>query len=141
MKEEKNKKKKLIILLIVLLIIIILAVVSLVVINKNIKITIKKTNETIEVFSDFKLEEGSAKVFKHKLKVKQSGTIDNTKVGTYKINYQTKFLIFKKEKIKKVKVVDTTKPELTVTGQQEKLIYIKYYYNMMRQNSNLINMI
>ena len=44
--------------LIVLLIIIILAVVSLVVINKNIKITIKKTNETIEVFSDFKLEEG-----------------------------------------------------------------------------------
>ena len=133
--EEKNnekkrfEKKKLIILLIVLLTIIIITVVSLVVINKNIKITIKKTNETIEVFSDFKLEKGSAKVFKHKLKVKQSGTIDNTKVGTYKITYQTKYFIFKKEKIKKVKVVDTTKPELTVTGQQEKLIYIGDQYN------------
>ena len=133
--EEKNnekkrfEKKKLIILLIVLLTIIILTVVSLVVINKNIKIAIKKSNETIEVFSDFKLEKGSAKVFKHKLKVKQSGTIDNTKVGTYKITYQTKYFIFKKEKIKKVKVVDTTKPELTVTGQQEKLIYIGDQYN------------
>ena len=111
--EENNekktfKKKKIIILLIVLLTIIILAVVSLVVINKNIKLTIKKTNETIEVFSDFKLEGGSAKVFKHKLKVKKSGTIDNSKVGTYEVTYQTKFFIFKKEIIKKVKVVDTT---------------------------------
>lgn len=132
--EENNEKKtfkkeKIIILLIVLLTIIILAVVSLVVINKNIKLTIKKTNETIEVFSDFKLEEGSAKIFKHKLKVKKTGTIDNSKVGTYKITYKTKFFIFKKEIIKKVKVVDTTKPEITMRGQQEKIIYIGDTYN------------
>lgn len=129
MKKKKGKKKKIIILLIVLLAIIIITIVSLIVINKNIKVTIKKTDETIEVFSDFKAENGSAKVFKHKLKVKKTGTVDNTVVGTYKIQYQTKFLLFKKETIKKVNVVDTTKPEMMVTGQQEKLIYVGDTYN------------
>lgn len=126
MKKRKNKgkKKKLIIISIIVLTMILLAIVTLVVINKNIKINIKKTNETIEVFSDFNLEKGSAKVFNHKLKVKQSGTVDNTKIGTYKVKYQTKYFIFKKEKIKTVKVVDTTKPEMVIRGSQEKIVYV-----------------
>ena len=32
-------------------------------------------------------------------------------------------------KVKKVKVVDTTKPEVTMRGQQEKIIYIGDTYN------------
>ncbi len=49
-------------------------------------------------------------------KVKIEGTVDNQKVGTYKIYYRIKKGIFEVEKVRKVKVIDNIKPEINLEG-------------------------
>ena len=54
-------------------------------------------------------------------KVKVTGKVNTKKVGTYKIKYSYKFLMFNKSKTRTVKVVDKEKPKITLEYEEEQI--------------------
>lgn len=76
--------------------------------------------EEIEVFSNYKDNKVVACFGnKYKCKIinyKTNGTIDNKKIGKYKITYSAKYGKKSLKKEKEIKVIDTKKPELIVEG-------------------------
>lgn len=87
--------------------------------NSMLKINLKKGNEiTLKLGEEYKEPGYSAKYGNKDLSknVKIKGEIDNLKMGEYKIVYQVRYKKIKKERIRKVKVIDGVKPEITLTG-------------------------
>ena len=73
----------------------------------------------LEVFEKYKddgviVKRGKKEIDKDKYKVDIISTVNNTKVGNYKITYNIKYYSKSFTLVRKVKVVDSTKPELTI---------------------------
>ena len=82
-------------------------------------------NETIEVNHSYKEQGATANVFGIKLdkKIKTTGKIDTTKLGTYTEKYSITHFFTKKEVSRIVHVVDTTSPVITLKGKNKIEIY------------------
>jgi len=127
-KEKKSINKKYI--LISSLFIILILLTTLLVINKNLKLSlIGNDNETIEVFSEYKDPGIKVSFFDSNIdnKVIVNSNLDNKKIGTYKITYSIKFLNIKK-KTRIINVVDTTPPEISLIGDDMVNIYLGNKY-------------
>ena len=123
----KKKKKKLILIPIILLIILVL-ITSIIFIffNPLIQIKLIGKDETIEVFSKYK--DKGVKIEGTKNKVQITNKVNTNKLGTYTITYKITSLKTTKTIKRKVKVVDTTKPEISLQGN-EVTIYQNDTYN------------
>ena len=113
MKKRKFKKKPLIILIFLLIILVITII--FVFFNPLIKIKLIGKNETIEVNTKYK--DKGVKVEGTKNKYKTTGKVNTNKIGTYTITYKITSLKTTKKTTRKVKVVDTTSPEITLVGE------------------------
>lgn len=123
----KKKKKNLI--LIPIIITIILMLITLIVFiffNPLIKIKLIGKDETIEVFTKYK--DKGVKIEGTKNKVKITNKVNTNKLGTYTITYKITHLKTTKIIKRKVKVIDTKKPEITLQGN-EVTIYQNDTYN------------
>lgn len=123
----KKKKKNLI--LIPIIITIILMLITLIVFiffNPLIKIKLIGKDETIEVFTKYK--DKGVKIEGTKNKVQTINKVNTNKLGTYTITYKITHLKTTKIIKRKIKVVDTTKPEITLQGN-EVTIYQNDTYN------------
>lgn len=88
--------------------------------NNELHINNLSSYEKLEVFSKYKNEKASA-CYGNKFKCmpieyKIMGSVNNKKLGTYTISYKVKNKDEKLVKKKKVKVIDTKKPKLDITG-------------------------
>ena len=82
-------------------------------------------NVTIEVNSEYN-DEGAKAEYKNKditKDIKIEGEVDITKLGTYNIMYTIKYLKQEKKVDRKVEVVDTEKPTITLKGKEEVVVY------------------
>ena len=61
--------------------------------------------------------------------IKSTGKVNEKKVGTYHIKYSVQVGLFRKEVSRTVHVVDTKKPELTLLGDSEILLYVGEAYS------------
>lgn len=113
MKKRKLKKKP----LIILILLFIITTFSIVFVFFNPLVSIKPIgkNETIEVNTKYK--DKGAKVNGSKNKYKISGNVNTNKIGSYIINYKITHLKTTKVAKRKVTVIDTTPPEITLTGE------------------------
>lgn len=115
------KKKLLISCLVASIIVLIEFLVWFLFINKNIVIYLNgKKTENLEVFSNYE-EKGARAYYKSiigkgiKLEdINITNNIDNTKLGEYKVNYEVQYESEKKLVSRKIKVVDTTSPNIEV---------------------------
>lgn len=90
-------------------------------VEKNIVIRLNgKKNEDLEVFSNYE-EKGVKAYYKSRIgkgikieDISITNNIDNTKLGEYKVNYEVQYEGKKKLVNRKVKVVDTTAPNIEV---------------------------
>ena len=123
----KKKKKNLILIPIIITIILLLTVLIIFIFfNPLIKIKLIGKDETIEVFTKYK--DKGVKIEGTKNKVKITNKVNTNKLGTYTITYKITHLKTTKIIKRKVKVVDTTKPEITLQGN-EVTIYQNDTYN------------
>ena len=86
------------------------------------KLTLKGDNVVKLEYKDEYKEEGySANYFGSDIsnKVYTTGEVDNSKLGTYTINYYIRKNKIVVKKTRTVKVVDTTKPEIVLEGDEE----------------------
>lgn len=123
------KKKKTNLKLISIIITIILILITLIIFiffNPLIKIKLIGKDETIEVFTKYK--DKGVKIEGTKNKVKKTNKVNTNKLGTYTITYKITHLKTTKIIKRKIKVVDTTKPEITLQGN-EVTIYQNDTYN------------
>lgn len=123
------KKKKTNLILISIIITIILILITLIIFiffNPLIKIKLIGKDETIEVFTKYK--DKGVKIEGTKNKVKITNKVNTNKLGTYTITYKITHLKTTKIIKRKIKVVDTTKPEITLQGN-EVTIYQNDTYN------------
>lgn len=134
-KKIKVKKKAVMILLISLCILTVVAVSgSLLYINihglsNNLELKMNgKATSVLEVGADFKDLGAEAKYNEEKLKnIKSTGKVNNKKLGTYTITYTAKYKNVSKKVKRKIKVVDTTKPELKLSGEAISIIVGNQY--------------
>lgn len=110
---KKRKLKKGIVVIIILLLLI-LIISYFIFFNPFLKIKIKGKNIKLEVNTEYK--EKGAKVTGTKNKYTISGKVNTKKLGTYTITYKVKLLKTTKKATRKVTIIDTTKPEITLTG-------------------------
>lgn len=126
-KKVENKKRKIdfkLIVLIILCILVLFAVLTIVYINvvglkSKLKINLNdKKKITIEVKSEYKEKGATASYEKKNISkdIKIKGKVNTSKLGEYKVIYKIKYKKVSKEVERIVKVVDTTKPEITLTG-------------------------
>lgn len=123
------KKKKTNLKLISIIITIILILITLIIFiffNPLIKIKLIGKDETIEVFTKYK--DKGVKIEGTKNKVKITNKVNTNKLGTYTITYKITHLKTTKIIKRKIKVVDTTKPEIILQGN-EVTIYQNDTYN------------
>ncbi len=123
------KKKKTNLKLISIIITIILILITLIIFiffNPLIKIKLIGKDETIEVFTKYK--DKGVKIEGTKNKVKKTNKVNTNKLGTYTITYKITHLKTTKIIKRKIKVVDTTKPEIILQGN-EVTIYQNDTYN------------
>lgn len=123
------KKKKTNLKLISIIITIILILITLIIFiffNPLIKIKLIGKDETIEVFTKYK--DKGVKIEGTKNKVKITNKVNTNKLGTYTITYKITHLKTTKIIKRKIKVIDTTKPEITLQGN-EVTIYQNDTYN------------
>lgn len=108
---------------IILISIIITLIIGLVIIFMP-YIKIKDENITIDVYSEYHdsgyTAQSLVKDYHEEVKIK--GDVDTSKLGTYKVKYQIKFLFLTLTKTKVVTVSDTKKPDITLKG--EKKVYV-----------------
>lgn len=94
--------------------------VVLFIVNNKISVSLKGKEEIkLEVFEKYQdegiiLKRGRKEVDKDKYRVDILSNVNNTKVGNYKIIYNIKYYGKTFNLVRKVKVVDETKPELTI---------------------------
>lgn len=123
----KKKKNNLILIpIIITIILILIALIIFIFFNPLIKIKLIGKDETIEVFTKYK--DKGVKIEGTKNKVKITNKVNTNKLGTYTITYKITHLKTTKIIKRKVKVVDTTKPEITLQGN-EVTIYQNDTYN------------
>lgn len=123
----KKKKNNLILISIIITIILILIdLIIFIFFNPLIKIKLIGKDETIEVFTKYK--DKGVKIEGTKNKVKITNKVNTNKLGTYTITYKITHLKTTKIIKRKIKVVDTTKPEITLQGN-EVTIYQNDTYN------------
>ena len=130
--EKKKLKKKWLIIIPVALLLIIGGTIGGIFIYQNIngvssKLVVKlvgKSPVTVEVGKEYKESGSTAKYEKEDLTkdVKVSGKVDTTKLGNYLVKYTVKYKKVKKSITRKVKVVDKTAPELTLSGEDVSII-------------------
>ena len=122
----KKKKKLLIISIIILIILVIVISITFLFFNPLLKIKLIGKNETIEVFTKYK--DKGVKIEGTKNKVQTINKVNTNKLGTYTITYKITHLKTTKTVKRKIKVVDTTKPAITLQGN-EVSIYQNDTYN------------
>ena len=122
----KKKKILLIISIIILIILVIVTSIIFIFFNPLLKIKLIGKNETIEVFTKYK--DKGVKIEGTKNKVKTINKVNTNKPGTYTITYKIAHLKTTKTVKRKIKVVDTTKPVITLQGD-EVTIYQNDTYN------------
>ena len=122
----KKKKILLIISIIILIILVIVTSIIFIFFNPLLKIKLIGKNETIEVFTKYK--DKGVKIEGTKNKVKTINKVNTNKPGTYTITYKIAHLKTTKTVKRKVKVVDTTNPVITLQGD-EVTIYQNDTYN------------
>ena len=122
-------KKKIIIVLIIIFLL--LASLAAVFCFSNIKIKMNDSEELlVKLNEDFKDPGISAKFLFWKVKdIKIDSNVDTSKMGTYKVTYNTKFLYKKKSVDRIVKVVDAEVPVLELKGSDNIKIYVNGTYN------------
>ena len=123
---KKKKKNLILISIIITLILILIALIIFIFFNPLIKIKLIGKDETIEVFTKYK--DKGVKIEGTKNKVKITNKVNTNKLGTYTITYKITHLKTTKIIKRKVKVVDTTKPKITLQGN-EVTIYQNDTYN------------
>ena len=114
MKKKKLKKLGIILIIALILLILILTVIIFIFFNPLLQIKLNGKDQTIEVYSKYK--ELGAKVSGTKNKYKITGKVNTNKLGTYKIIYKVSSLKTTKKITRTIKVVDKTKPVITLTG-------------------------
>lgn len=122
----KKKKNLLIISIIILIILVIVISITFLFFNPLLKIKLIGKNETIEVFTKYK--DKGVKIEGTKNKVQTINKVNTNKLGTYTITYKITHLKTTKTVKRKIKVVDTTKPAITLQGN-EVSIYQNDTYN------------
>ena len=130
MRKKRKLKKKYLIGLVVIIFLIIF--VSLCLIIKGC-LTLKlngQDNIIVDVKNKYEEKGAIATILGNDIsnKIKINGYVNTEKLGVYNITYKIKFLLFKKEKQRKVKVVDNKKPELILKGLEEASIYLNEDY-------------
>ena len=110
---KKRKLKKSIIPIIILLLLILTAS-CFIFFNPFLKIKINGKNIKLEVNTEY--QEKGAKVSGTKNKYTISGKVNTKKLGTYTLTYKVKMLKTTKKATRKITIIDTTKPEITLTG-------------------------
>lgn len=123
---KKKKTNLILISIIITIILILIALIVFIFFNPLIKIKLIGKDETIEVFTKYK--DKGVKIEGTKNKVKIANKVNTNKLGTYTITYKITHLKTTKIIKRKVKVVDTTKPEITLQGN-EVTIYQNDTYN------------
>lgn len=123
---KKKKKNLILISIIITIILILIALIIFIFFNPLIKIKLIGKDETIEVFTKYK--DKGVKIEGTKNKVKITNKVNTNKLGTYTITYKITHLKTTKIIKRKVKVVDTIKPEITLQGN-EVTIYQNDTYN------------
>lgn len=109
------KKKTIIVITITVLLILSILSITIIFFNPFIKIKLNGAQEiTLEVNQKYK--EKGVKISGTKNKHSISGKVNNKKIGKYKITYKIKFLKTTKEITRIINVVDTTKPTITLVG-------------------------
>ena len=122
---EKDKKKvsKLLIIIIICLGIVILLLLFGLLFVPSIKL---KGNKVVEISYNEKYNEAGVKakyMFKDiSKKVKITGTVDTSKIGTYEIKYSVKEGLINKTKVRKVNVVDKKAPIISLEGDTDVII-------------------
>lgn len=110
-------KKKTIILITILLITLILSTIYLVFFNPFLNLTLKgKEKITLEVNTKYKEPGAIVKGTKNKYKV--VGKVNTNKLGKYTLTYKVTSLKTTKKKTRTIKIVDTTKPVINLTGDE-----------------------
>ena len=128
-----KKRIILIILLSLLTIILISTAIILIFFNPFLSIKLKgQKNITIEVNSKYK--EKGIKVSGTKNKYKIIGKVNTTKLGIYELTYKITSLKTTKIVKRKIKVVDTIKPEITLIGS-EVTLYVDEEYKEAGYNA------
>lgn len=123
----KKKKNNLILIpIIITIILILITLIIFIFFNPLIKIKLIGKDETIEVFTKYK--DKGVKIEGTKNKVKITNKVNTNKLGTYTITYKITHLKTTKIIKRKIKVIDTTKPEITLQGN-EVTIYQNDTYN------------
>lgn len=123
---KKKKNNLILISIIITIILILIALIIFIFFNPLIKIKLIGKDETIEVFTKYK--DKGVKIEGTKNKVKITNKVNTNKLGTYTITYKITHLKTTKIIKRKIKVVDTTKPEITLQGN-EVTIYQNDTYN------------
>lgn len=123
---KKKKTNLILISIIITIILILIALIIFIFFNPLIKIKLIGKDETIEVFTKYK--DKGVKIEGTKNKVKITNKVKTNKLGTYTITYKITHLKTTKIIKRKIKVVDTTKPEITLQGN-EVTIYQNDTYN------------
>ena len=123
---KKKKTNLILISIIITIILILIALIVFIFFNPLIKIKLIGKDETIEVFTKYK--DKGVKIEGTKNKVKITNKVNTNKLGTYTITYKITHLKTTKIIKRKVNVVDTTKPEITLQGN-EVTIYQNDTYN------------
>lgn len=123
-----KKKKKLLILIpiIITVILIITTAIIFIFFNPLLKIKLIGKNEKIEVFSSYK--DKGVKIEGTKNKVKITNKVNTNKLGTYTITYKITNLKTTKTIKRKVTVIDTTNPTITLK-EGDITIYTNDTYN------------
>ena len=126
-KRVKVKKKSIFIMLIIILLIVFITILYINIhgLKSNIKIILSgKDNISIEVGTKYK-EKGYKAYYSKKditKNVQVKNNINTKKIGTYKISYIVKYKKVSKTIYRNVKVVDTTKPEIVLTGENINIV-------------------
>ena len=117
---KKISNKKVIICLIVFILLMVIILITF--FNPFLFIKVKGSkNITISVNEKLKLPSVKAYIFNQDISknIKESGKVDTTKIGEYKIKYTIKYLFTTKLLTIKVNVVDKESPEIKLIGNEE----------------------
>lgn len=120
-KRKKKITKKKIILIVALWILLLGFVIFIGCIILTPKLYLKGKDISIEVGNDF-VEPGYKSYVLNKdisNRVSIKNNLNTNKIGSYNIEYEVKFLIFDVKKVRKIRVVDKSKPVISLSGNEE----------------------
>ena len=126
MKKNKLKLKKWVFIVPIIIVILVIGFVlyaNVHGLSTNLKIKINgKSTIKLEVGNEYK-DKGVNATYKNKSikNIITKGSVDNKKIGTYKIKYIAKYKKVIKKAIRTVKVVDTTPPEINIGAESVNL--------------------